>query len=269
MKIIHTHRGHCQLCTMVQAIDPVTGLVAKHGYTVAYGYFSGTCPASGKRSLHVEMKLAAESIRDALVDAAALGVFVNHLRAGTKHPTKVHGGEYTERDARGRREAIMVPWDQGTEAQQRTATSNLIYETEGRIRQCQHHARDLTEWVDKIFEKVPAYQVKDLEPRDWEKGDTIRLGGKGRDGFDCIIEEIELRPMQTHGWRKGDGGVSVKHGRVTRPARPEKRAKPTKAYPEGCVITEARTAKTWWEPLRNIKRPATTLAEQLKKDGKL
>lgn len=42
----HTHRGHCQLCDHLQAVNPKTGLLAKHGYHKQWGFFSGTCPGS-------------------------------------------------------------------------------------------------------------------------------------------------------------------------------------------------------------------------------
>lgn len=43
----HTHTGHCQLCDRQQAVNVTTGLLAKHGYTKRWGFFSGTCPGSG------------------------------------------------------------------------------------------------------------------------------------------------------------------------------------------------------------------------------
>jgi hypothetical protein len=47
-KTTHTHRGTCQACGHVQAVDNVTRLVALHGYTVDWGCFNGTCGGSGK-----------------------------------------------------------------------------------------------------------------------------------------------------------------------------------------------------------------------------
>jgi hypothetical protein len=42
----HTHRGHCQVCGAQQAVDNKTGKLAKHGYTVESGWFTGECPGS-------------------------------------------------------------------------------------------------------------------------------------------------------------------------------------------------------------------------------
>ena len=42
----HTHTGTCQICERRQAVNVKTGRIAKHGYTVDWGFFSGTCPGS-------------------------------------------------------------------------------------------------------------------------------------------------------------------------------------------------------------------------------
>lgn len=39
-----THDGHCQLCGRLQRLPK--GMLAKHGYTKEWGFFSGTCPGS-------------------------------------------------------------------------------------------------------------------------------------------------------------------------------------------------------------------------------
>lgn len=40
-----THQGHCQACGRLQRLP--NGLLAKHGYKVTSGYFSGVCVGSG------------------------------------------------------------------------------------------------------------------------------------------------------------------------------------------------------------------------------
>lgn len=49
-----THNGTCQACGRQQAVNNKTGLLAKHGYTVDYGYFSGTCGGSDRKPLEAE-----------------------------------------------------------------------------------------------------------------------------------------------------------------------------------------------------------------------
>ena len=38
-----THNGTCQACGRTQAVNTRHGLLAKHGYTVDWGYFNGVC----------------------------------------------------------------------------------------------------------------------------------------------------------------------------------------------------------------------------------
>jgi len=48
-----THNGTCQACGRSQAVKS-NGRLAKHGYTVDYGYFNGTCSGSDKQPLELE-----------------------------------------------------------------------------------------------------------------------------------------------------------------------------------------------------------------------
>lgn len=270
MKVTHTHRGHCQLCVSVQAIDPESGRIAKHGYTVEFGYFNGTCPGSGLFSLHVERKYADESIAEARARAKELNKLAKKYVAGTKHPACVWNGTYREVPAPTRRwanrtvkERVMVLFADAPKTYQLQGIEDAVYDLRQRASSATRHADELQKWADRITGKVDAYRVSDLEPAEWKVGDTIRLGGQGRHGFDAKIEAIEDRPYQTRGWRVGSGAIMVPHARVTRPARP---ARVTK---DGYEVDPARPAKELWEPLRNIKRSPTPLAERLKKEGVL
>lgn len=68
----HTHRGHCQLCDRLQAVHPITGMLAKHGYTKQWGFFQGTCPGSG----HAPYEHSAELVAPA---AAQQGIVIENL----------------------------------------------------------------------------------------------------------------------------------------------------------------------------------------------
>ena len=62
MKTTHTHRGHCQTCGRVQAVDTANNLLAKHGYTVDFGYFDGVCRGSDRQPLEVDKSYAEATI---------------------------------------------------------------------------------------------------------------------------------------------------------------------------------------------------------------
>lgn len=53
LKRAATHKGHCQACGRIQCVTG--GLMAKHGYTVDYGFFNGVC--GGSDSLPMENDL--------------------------------------------------------------------------------------------------------------------------------------------------------------------------------------------------------------------
>lgn len=63
----HTHKGTCQVCGSVQAITGEAGVIAKHGYTVEWGFFNGTCSGSHSKPLEQDKWLTEKMI--------------NHLRA--------------------------------------------------------------------------------------------------------------------------------------------------------------------------------------------
>lgn len=62
MKTTHTHRGHCQACGRVQAVDTANNLLAKHGYTVDFGYFNGVCTGSDRQPLEVDKSFTEQTI---------------------------------------------------------------------------------------------------------------------------------------------------------------------------------------------------------------
>jgi hypothetical protein len=75
-KTLHTHTGTCQACGRQQAVGNDTGRIAKHGYTVDWGYFNGVCHGAGKQPAEVDVtytrRLIVECGRDAeLNDRAA------------------------------------------------------------------------------------------------------------------------------------------------------------------------------------------------------
>jgi hypothetical protein len=269
-KVTHTHRGHCQRCVRVQAIDPSTGLIAKHGYTVHWGQFNGTCPGSDNPTLHVERSLADHTIKMARKDAVELAALAECYRKRTKHPVMVGTNEYRRvpiGNGAYRSEEILAKWEDATEPQQRNGIRRAVLKLERDAELATAFANDLQTWADKITGKVDAYRVEDLEPMEWKVGDTVRVGGKK--GYDAKIEAIEDMEYTTRGFTlRGGSTVTCPHARFTRPAVEGKQTKPD-TYGYTYTIRESRPAKVIWEPLRNLKRQPTKLAEELKAAGKL
>lgn len=59
----HTHKGTCQVCGSVQAITGEAGVIAKHGYTVEWGFFNGTCSGSHSKPLEQDKWLTETMIK--------------------------------------------------------------------------------------------------------------------------------------------------------------------------------------------------------------
>lgn len=272
-KHTHTHRGHCQLCIRVQAIDMRTGFIAKHGYTVPNGYYIGTCPGSGEKSLHTERRLADAAVRTARERAAGYMARVERLNNGTVFPELAWSGRYERVERTSIRtkqkyfvtEREWIPFKQAPEVYQKEAVRAEVFECEAQARNANDYANDLTDWAAKIYDKqVPAYRVEELEPAEWKVGDTLRIGGKK--GFDAKIEAIESREYRSVGYRRGSVTIMTPHALVTYPATPEKvTGKGEYAY----VSQKAQPERKVWEALRNYKRGLSELAERLKEAGKL
>lgn len=95
----HTHRGSCQICGRDQAVDVKTGLIAKHGYTVQWGFFSGTCFGSGFRAFEV----ATDAIAEAVAMAQRKAVQAKEDAAELRKRTDLAGYHRSyEKDSRGR-----------------------------------------------------------------------------------------------------------------------------------------------------------------------
>jgi len=57
MSNVHTHTGICQACGRRHAVNPKSGKLAKHGYTVDWGFFNGTCQGSDHLPLEQDTTL--------------------------------------------------------------------------------------------------------------------------------------------------------------------------------------------------------------------
>lgn len=52
----HTHKGNCQGCGRLQAVDNLSKMIAKHGYKVSgYGFFNGMCLGSNRLTMQMEI----------------------------------------------------------------------------------------------------------------------------------------------------------------------------------------------------------------------
>lgn len=167
-KSTHTHKGNCQACGRLQAVDNATGDLAKHGYNVEHGYFRGTCPGSGEYPLQIERALTDEIIASMEAEARAATVLLKKLQAGKAHPVMVQKFEDSGRRTvlkdkkTGNWDVVMIPWAEANKYAQGAGMDAAIFETESNIRFCEAHAHDMTALAARIHGTpvVPALQEK-------------------------------------------------------------------------------------------------------------
>lgn len=86
MKTTHTHRGTCQACGKVQAVDNTSKLIAKHGYKVAYGAFQFVCNAADMKPAEFDTTYTHTTIVSCLESAVHHDSCVPPLKGGEVVP---------------------------------------------------------------------------------------------------------------------------------------------------------------------------------------
>lgn len=69
-----THNGTCQACGRQHAVNVKSGKLAKHGYTVDWGFFNGTCSGSDNLPLEQDAELNLAIIKQLTEQAAQLDI---------------------------------------------------------------------------------------------------------------------------------------------------------------------------------------------------
>lgn len=287
-KDTHTHRGHCQYCLRVIAIDVTTGKLAKHGYNVRGGMFIGQCPGSEVLSLHVDRSHTDRVIELYKSKAAEHTANADALEANKVHPNMVHlgesyYGEKTDDDSlvrywrfvyetvkakhkhprtgemveRDEQRTVTVPWSQGNKLQQRREMIVHIREQRHLAESADSFAKTMTKWAAEIF-GTEAYLADDLD--NWAKvGDVVHAGGE-KNGFDAKVEAVEERDYTTFGYRTGRNTIKAPHVLITRPAVANTYHK------NGSIKKKGREAVTYWEAMRNVRPGEGSLMARLKAD---
>lgn len=84
-----THDGNCQICGRHQKLPG--GVLAKHGYTVRFSYFEGTCPGSNELPYEQSCELLPPMIENVTQQIADVNARADAIQATTD---KVHVQEY-------------------------------------------------------------------------------------------------------------------------------------------------------------------------------
>lgn len=155
MAQVHTHTGTCQFCGRVQAVEPKTGLLAKHGYKVVWSSFQGTCQGSDEYPLERD-RTGCDGYRARLSKwAAANRAEAAAYKSGEKLPEMVLTHNLIS-DAKGRSVREAVPFAQGHEYQQREAVERVVRQLSSKARDMEAHEQSLAAMADERHGK-PLY----------------------------------------------------------------------------------------------------------------
>jgi hypothetical protein len=153
----HTHIGHCQACGRIQATHAVTGLIAKHGYTVEFSYFSGVCSGSGHMSLQIE-----RIVTDSHIELIGVMVHNDEVRIksyedGSAHPNNVgayigpYRPLYNKAEQWGsRRVQAEVSWDNASPFEREQGMKNAIWGLKSNVQQGRSAIQQLTKLAEQI-----------------------------------------------------------------------------------------------------------------------
>lgn len=219
-KTTHTHRGHCQACGRIQAIDNGLAVLAKHGYTVPNGYFIGACVGGEHKPLEVERTLTDSHISYCLSTALRHDKRLGELKAGLYVPAEVgayeDGGMMTYKDESGKmvtcersyssrryqyknpgqrfgeRVAVMVKWEDASPYERSQGVKFEIAESESAARFFRSHA----DMLKKLAANVHGKPVQPVEvKRVLEAGDSVRCAAWSL--VDDVVESITTKDKST------------------------------------------------------------------------
>lgn len=118
MKTTHTHRGHCQICGRLQAAHNVSNTLAKHGYTVDFGFFNGVCPGAEhlpfEKSCDLIPPIAAR-LDDSAIALRQQAASIREFKAGF-YPTHDHmfgnafGSKFIRKNADGTFQRVVYEY---------------------------------------------------------------------------------------------------------------------------------------------------------------
>lgn len=172
MRAQHTHRGHCQACGAVQAAQIHNGAIAKHGYEVKGGYFSGTCSGSLQKPLELDRSYTDSVIASCERNAVAADTLAAELAAGIVNPLRVSLGSKYEPKARNGKGGYVEQWaawasDVPTDYQRKAQRERDIRESIARGEFMRGHAKRLRELAARVHgqplrlrEKIERTEVK-------------------------------------------------------------------------------------------------------------
>jgi hypothetical protein len=166
----------------------VDGYLAKHGYTVEWGFFSGTCMGSGCKPLELEKTLTEAIIVDLREKVApAADKLAADLEAGAVEPKWMKTVKLTERRF-GPTKKVECERAELQSWQQAEQLKAAIYRALGDARGARSHA-------DMLEQMIEMRHGKELTPVTREERKQLKVGSRvligGKKGDICEVVKLE------------------------------------------------------------------------------
>jgi hypothetical protein len=208
-----THRGTCQVCGRAQA--HFKGKIAKHGYTVQWGFFNGVCRGAEELPLEQDKTITEATIVHLLNEyAPAADKLAADLRSGAVEP-QFYNTHYDRikcknvRTSCKRSELRFECYEtQETVAERQIRAAIAHAESDAR------HARSHVEVLKSMIESRHGQPLMPINDRKLQAGDRVQMFGK-KDGIIC--EVVKLDYAIARGCGPYMNGRSILHAFLKRP----------------------------------------------------
>lgn len=221
----HTHRGTCQACGRPTAMQLRNNLIAKHGYTVEWGFFNGICVGSDNKPLEQDKQITLQIIKQLReVVAVQADKRAADLQSGAVEPRwfkSVYKG--------GKFEKIDVKRDELPSYEQKQILTAAIYNAESKARGARSHAAMLEQLIESRHGKA---LIPVIAKRELSVGDRVQLGGKKG----VICEVVELKMQAARGCGPYMNGHVMLHAILKREGKDALIAVPTRTIRQSSII---------------------------------
>jgi hypothetical protein len=133
-------RGICQCCGREQAV--VNGMMAKHGYTIKQGWFTGVCSGKNFAPVQVSRATTDEIIAQINAEIPELLAKADKVKSGEITPATA----FTHVVTAYRKE---IPYEQANISQQSNARNSLEWAYRNRARMGEQFVQTMTEIANK------------------------------------------------------------------------------------------------------------------------
>lgn len=116
-------RGHCPYCGRVQAVLTRTGKMAKHGYTIKYGWFQGVCPGHRHQPMEKDRDITESFIGQVREDVKNFRETIQKFLSGEIHPETVDKIAYSWKGPK-------IKWEDANDYQKKNAVERITREME-------------------------------------------------------------------------------------------------------------------------------------------